>query len=404
MVPHLSFGEASELAYFGAKVLHPATIQPAVARNIPVRILNSQRAARCPARSSPPSGRPAIVRSPRSRRKKDVTVVDITSTRMLMAHGFLRRLFEVFERHRTPVDVVTTSEVSVSVTVDDRRRLPAIVEALSEFAEVSCEAEMAIVCAVGEGLHEDPASSAGCSSAVGDVPIRMVSQAGISPEHHLRDSRGRAPETALGAAARPFLRATAGARVGMNGCSWWATARWAGSSRAWRPSYGFEMAGIVTDEPTPTPSAAATRHVDVAIDFSLPEAVPVNLPQLAARGISVVVGTTGWLAHEAALRADAARAGIGVVASANFSLGHERLRCCWPRMPPGGSRRSTDVGAWIHELHHAAKKDAPSGTALLLQRGDGRRPATTRRIDVAATRAGSIPGTHTSASTDRRRP
>ena len=73
-----------------------------------------------------------------------------------MAHGFLRRLFEVFERHRTPVDVVTTSEVSVSVTVDDRRRLPAIVEALSEFAEVDCEHDMAIVCAVGEGLQQDP--------------------------------------------------------------------------------------------------------------------------------------------------------------------------------------------------------------------------------------------------------
>ena len=127
MVPHLSFAEASELAYFGAKVLHPATIQPAVARNIPVRILNSQR-AEAPGTlitaERPASDRPLTALAS----KKHVTVVDITSTRMLMAHGFLRRLFEVFERHKTPVDVVTTSEVSVSVTVDDRRRLPAIVD------------------------------------------------------------------------------------------------------------------------------------------------------------------------------------------------------------------------------------------------------------------------------------
>jgi aspartate kinase len=176
VVPHLSFAEASELAYFGAKVLHPATIQPAVARNIPVRILNSQRAAArgtliTAEKPSSPTPLTAVAS------KKGVTVVDITSTRMLMAHGFLRRLFEVFERFRTPVDVVTTSEVSVSVTVDDRRRLPAIVEALSEFADVACEHQMAIVCAVGDGLQRDPALAAQVLASVGDVPLRLVSQA-----------------------------------------------------------------------------------------------------------------------------------------------------------------------------------------------------------------------------------
>src|SRR5204862_5349144 len=111
VVPHLSFAEASELAYFGAKVLHPATIQPAVTRNIPVRILNSHRAT---ARGTlitaerPKTDRPLTAVAS----KQAVTVVDITSTRMLMAHGFLRRLFEVFERNKTAVDVVTTSEVS----------------------------------------------------------------------------------------------------------------------------------------------------------------------------------------------------------------------------------------------------------------------------------------------------
>jgi len=176
VVPHLSFAEASELAYFGAKVLHPATIQPAVARNIPVRILNSHRPH---ARGTlitgerPPSGRPLTAIAS----KTEVSIVSITSTRMLMAHGFLRRLFEVFERWKTAVDVITTSEVTVSVTVDDRRRLPAIVEALSEFAEVDAEHDMAIVCVVGEGLQNDPHLIGQVLQSVGEVEIRLVSQA-----------------------------------------------------------------------------------------------------------------------------------------------------------------------------------------------------------------------------------
>jgi aspartate kinase len=176
VVPHLSFAEASELAYFGAKVLHPATIQPAVARNIPVRILNSHRPQ---ARGTlitgrrPPSDRPLTAIAS----KRGVTVVSITSTRMLMAHGFLRRLFEVFEKWKTPVDVVTTSEVTVSVTIDDRRRLPAIVEALSQFAEVESEHDMAIVCVVGEALQTDPQLIGQVLQGVGDIPIRLVSQA-----------------------------------------------------------------------------------------------------------------------------------------------------------------------------------------------------------------------------------
>jgi len=176
VVPHLSFAEASELAYFGAKVLHPATIQPAVSRNIPVRILNSHRPH---ARGTLITGeRPASARPLTAiASKKQVSVISIASTRMLMAHGFLRRLFEVFERWKTAVDVVTTSEVTVSVTVDDRRRLPSIVEALSEFAEVETEHDMAIVCVVGEGLQRDPALIGEVLQGVGDVQIRLVSQA-----------------------------------------------------------------------------------------------------------------------------------------------------------------------------------------------------------------------------------
>jgi len=177
VVPHLSFAEASELAYFGAKVLHPATIQPAVSDNIPVKILNSRRPLDAQGtiitRDRPSTDRPLTAVAS----KKGVTVVDITSTRMLMAHGFLNRIFQVFEQHRTPVDVVTTSEVSVSVTIDDVRSLPSIMEKLHDVAEVTREDNMAIVCAVGEGLQGDPTFVSELLHAIGEVPIRMVSQA-----------------------------------------------------------------------------------------------------------------------------------------------------------------------------------------------------------------------------------
>jgi aspartate kinase len=177
LVPQLSFAEASELAYFGAKVLHPSTILPAVAKNIPVRILNSRR----PENSGTlitAEGRPADGQLAALACKRDVTVIDITSTRMLMAHGFLRRLFEVFERFKTAVDVVTTSEVSVSVTVDDTRRVEAILDNLHNFAEASCERQMAIICAVGENLRADPTLFGRAVTALERIPLRLVSQAG----------------------------------------------------------------------------------------------------------------------------------------------------------------------------------------------------------------------------------
>jgi aspartate kinase len=176
VVPQLSFNEASELAYFGAKVLHPSTILPAVTKNIPVRILNSRRpeneGTRITAEARPDAGKLTAIAC-----KRDVTVIDITSTRMLMAHGFLRRLFEVFERFKTAVDVVTTSEVSVSVTVDDTRRLDAILDNLHNFAEASCEQEMAIICAVGENLRADPTLFGRAVTALDRIPLRLVSQA-----------------------------------------------------------------------------------------------------------------------------------------------------------------------------------------------------------------------------------
>jgi aspartate kinase len=196
-VASLSFDEASELAYFGAKVLHPSTIAPAVASGIPVRILNSHRPdVTGTTIIATPSPSPTPVTALAC--KRGVTVIDITSTRMLMAHGFLRRLFEVFERFRTPVDVVTTSEVSVSVTVDDTNRLDEILAALGDFAEATSEPQMALLCAVGERLRTDAALSARILGALEGFPLRMVSQAGsrrnitvVLPERHLAEAMTR---------------------------------------------------------------------------------------------------------------------------------------------------------------------------------------------------------------------
>jgi aspartate kinase len=176
VVPQLSFAEAAELAYFGAKVLHPSTIFPAVSRNIPVRILNSQR----------PDAKGTLITAdpPRTQRsfaalacKRGITILDITSTRMLMAHGFLRKVFEVFETYETAVDVVTTSEVSVSVTIDDNRRGADIVAALLQFADVTVEEQMALLAVVGDRLTTHSALAARIVGALTAFPLRMVSQA-----------------------------------------------------------------------------------------------------------------------------------------------------------------------------------------------------------------------------------
>ena len=158
------------------------------------------------------------------------------------------------------------------------------------------------------------------------------------------------------------------------------------------PAHGCEVAGIADIEPPLAAALAAAGTVDVAIDFSWPDAVSGHVGMLAARGVSVVIGTTGWQAHEAALRTIAANAGIGVLASANFSIGMNIFR----HLVEEAARTFAavdDVGAWIHEKHHDKKQDAPSGTALLLRAAmdEGGYP---RRVDISSTRAGSIPGLH----------
>ena len=178
-VDRLSYSEAAELAYFGAKVLHPKTIQPAIEDRIPVRICNS----RAPQERGTLVG-PRTETSPRTIKaiahKAGVITVQITSARMLGAYGFLRALFEVFERHRTVVDVVTTSEVSVSLSLDDGSALPAIVAELELLGTVRVETGRAIICIVGEGLHGTPGIAAKVFSTISDINVTLISQGASS--------------------------------------------------------------------------------------------------------------------------------------------------------------------------------------------------------------------------------
>ena len=162
------------------------------------------------------------------------------------------------------------------------------------------------------------------------------------------------------------------------------------------PEYGCEVAGVI-DPLSPRhgggPEADGWAGVDVAIDFSTPDSVTTNVPALARRGISLVVGTTGWAPHEAALRAAIADAGVGIVVAPNFSTGvvlFEAIVAHAARLFGG----QAEFGAFLHEAHHAAKADAPSGTAFLLKRAM-EQAGYPRPIDVSSTRAGFIPGTHT---------
>jgi aspartate kinase len=173
-VREISFDEASELAYFGAKVLHPLTVLPAVEKNIPVYILNSRK---------PHGTGTRITREARPCRnlmksiacKRGITIVTVSSSRMLMAHGFLRALFQVFDRHRTSVDMVATSEVSVSLTLDNVSSLNAIVEELKQLGDVEVTPRAALVCLVGNNLKYTPGIARRVFSSLADINILMVS-------------------------------------------------------------------------------------------------------------------------------------------------------------------------------------------------------------------------------------
>jgi aspartate kinase len=174
-VKEISFAEASELAYFGARVLHPLSVLPAIDKNIPVTILNSRKPFGTGTRilrEAAPCKNP--VKSIAA--KRGITAVTVSSSRMLMAHGFLKALFEVFDRHRCPVDVVATSEISVSLTVDSTAMLPAIVEELRSLGEVKVDENLALLCLVGSNLKYTPGVAYRVFSSVRNINVLMVSQ------------------------------------------------------------------------------------------------------------------------------------------------------------------------------------------------------------------------------------
>ncbi len=171
----ISFDEAAEMAFFGAKVLHPATLVPAMQKNIPVYVLNSRN----------PRGKGTCVRAhtqpARSKvkaitAKKGLTIINITAARHLNAHGFLHDVFQQFKKHQVQVDIVSTSEVSVSVTVDSKLQVGGLLEDLRQFTDVEVEPNKAIVCVIGEDLRGTPGMLAKVFTAIRDINVRMVSQ------------------------------------------------------------------------------------------------------------------------------------------------------------------------------------------------------------------------------------
>ena len=171
----ISFDEAAELAYFGAKVLHPATVLPAIQKNIPVFVLNSLNPT-C-------EGTKITARAPKSANifkaialKKKTTIVDVAAPRRLLVHGYLKSIFDVFNDHEVSVDVVSTSEVAVSLTVETNEQIPALAADLAKLADVKYEAKKAIVCLVGENLRETPGIAAKVFGILENVKIRMISQ------------------------------------------------------------------------------------------------------------------------------------------------------------------------------------------------------------------------------------
>jgi aspartate kinase len=175
-ISHLTFDEASELAYFGAKILHPSTIVPAQKYRVPVRLKNTMDEAA-----------PGTIISEKEEKalgfkaiaaKDNITAIKIKSSRMLMAYGFLRRVFEVFENHKTPIDMIATSEVAVSLTIDNKTHLPAIEEELRKFGSIEVDHDQTIICIVGNRIMDKPGALSDVFKSLAGIPVRMVSCGG----------------------------------------------------------------------------------------------------------------------------------------------------------------------------------------------------------------------------------
>lgn len=174
-IEQLSFNEAAELAYFGAKILHPQTVLPARVANIPVRLKNTMN----------PSDSGTLITSESDGKgikavaaKDEITAVKIRSARMLMAYGFLKNIFEIFEKFKTPIDMISTSEVAVSITIDNTHNLELIKEELDKFGTVEIDSQMSIVCIVGDIIEEEKGFASKVFNAMDGIPIRMISYGG----------------------------------------------------------------------------------------------------------------------------------------------------------------------------------------------------------------------------------
>jgi aspartate kinase len=174
-VRHLHFEEAAELAYFGAKILHPTCVQPAKYAHIPVRLLNTME----------PSAPGTIISNETEKgkikavaAKDNITAIKIKSSRMLLAYGFLRKVFEIFESYQTSIDMVCTSEVGVSVSIDNTKHLNEILDDLKKYGTVTVDENMCIICVVGDLEWENVGFEAKAIDAMRDVPVRMISYGG----------------------------------------------------------------------------------------------------------------------------------------------------------------------------------------------------------------------------------
>lgn len=174
-IDQLSFTEAAELAYFGAKILHPQTVLPARVQNIPVRLKNTMNpsdSGTLITGQSDGTGIKAVAA------KDGITAIKIRSGRMLMAYGFLKNVFGVFEKYKTPIDMITTSEVAISLTIDNTKYLKEILEEIEVFGNVQVDSEMTIVCIVGDIISEEKGFASKVFNALDGIPIRMISYGG----------------------------------------------------------------------------------------------------------------------------------------------------------------------------------------------------------------------------------
>jgi len=174
-ISELTFDEASELAYFGAKILHPSTIVPAQKYNVPVRLKNTMD-EKAPGTIITSKGTEGSFKAIAA--KDGITAINIRSSRMLMAYGFLRRVFEVFENHKTSIDMITTSEVAVSLTIDSNTQLPSIETELRKFGNIEVDKDQTIICIVGQKITEQKGVLKKIFDALSEVPVRMVSCGG----------------------------------------------------------------------------------------------------------------------------------------------------------------------------------------------------------------------------------